>query len=333
MSALFSSILSEINAAGSIVITSHKGPDGDSIGCSVGLFNFLKKISSANISICHPDPAPSFLTWVPNSSAIIDFETNPETFKKTLLSSDLIFCLDYNASSRMGEEIQPILMEAKGKKVMIDHHLNPEAFCDVVFSDPEQCSTSQMIFELIDGLGKVDLIDEAIGQALYLGIMTDTGSFRYPSVSARTHEIVAQLIRKGVNHASIHEAVFDSNTIDRLQLRSQILAKNLELMKGYPVAILFATQEDMDQFNYQKGDTEGLVNVALSVEGVKVAVFFSEQSDKVKISFRSKGEYVVNELAANHFSGGGHKYASGGVSFLSLAETIQKFKDTVPNYF
>lgn len=333
MNTVFSTILSEINLANSIVITSHKGPDGDSIGCSIGLYNFLKKITKAEVTICHPDPAPTFLAWLPDADSIIDFETNPEAFSTKLENSDLIFCLDYNASSRMGDDIQPLLLGAKAKKIMIDHHMHPEDFCDVVYSDPEQCSTSQMIFELIDGTGQLALLDQQIGQALYLGIMTDTGSFRYPSVSSRTHEIVGQIIQCGVNHAHIHEAVYDSNTIDRLQLRSHILANNLELLKDFPVAILFATQADMDQFNYQKGDTEGLVNVALSVEGVKVAVFFSEQADKVKISFRSKGDYVVNELASSHFSGGGHKYASGGVSFLSLDETISNFKQVVPNFF
>jgi phosphoesterase RecJ-like protein len=332
MTNIFKQIVSEILAADHIVITSHKGPDGDSIGCSLGLYHFIKKLNR-RVVVCHPDVAPDFLRWMEGGDDIIAFENEPEKVKVELDSADLLFCLDYNSPDRVGKDMQDLLVSAQGKKIMIDHHPFPADFCDIVVSDTACCSTSQLIFELIDQSVNVEKLDNRIGTPLYLGIMTDTGSFRFPSVTARTHEVIATLLKAGVRHSDVHENVYDSNTLDRLQLRGYAVAEKFEKIPGFPVALISLTKEDLERFHYKKGDTEGLVNVALSIDGIKAAAFFMEREGEIKISFRSKGDYYVNELAMQHFSGGGHKYAAGGMSLESLNVTIERFKKLVPEYF
>jgi phosphoesterase RecJ-like protein len=326
------SIVEAILQAKKCVITSHKSPDGDSIGSSLALYHFIHALGK-EATICHPDEAPGFLKWMQGADQIHSFEIEPDFVVNELVAADLIFCLDYNSADRVGKDLQPILEQATAQKIMIDHHLNPSDLCSIVVSETSVCSTAQLIFELIDHSGKLSLLNETIAEAIYLGIMTDTGSFRFPSVQARTHEIAAQLIQVGLKHHQIHENVFDTNTLDRLRLRGYVLSECLEIMPGYPIAFIAVTDEDLQRFNYVKGDTEGLVNVALSIEGIKAAAFFSEKNGEVKISFRSKGAYEVNVLAHDHFEGGGHKYAAGGISYLPLNETIEKFKNVIPSYF
>ena len=326
-----SGIFQAITNANSIVITAHRSPDGDSIGSSMALYHLLKKWQK-NVTVVHPDPAPKFLHWVPNQEVIIDFENQAEKASELLLAADLIFCLDYNEPSRVGKDMQEVLVQSKAVKVMIDHHLHPADFCDFTLSETSACSTCELLFQWLKAIQKENEIDAVIGQCLYLGIMTDTGSFRFPSVSSGTHEIAAFLIEKGVKHFEIHEAVFDTNTIDRIRLKGYALSEKLVLIPGIPVAYASLSEGELNRFNYQKGDTEGLVNQILGIQGIKMAVFFAEKDGKVKISFRSKGEYVVNQLANDHFEGGGHAYASGGISFVSLDETIAKFVTNVKNY-
>lgn len=328
----YESIVEAIQQATKIVITSHKSPDGDSIGSSLALYHFIQALKKEAI-ICHPDEAPGFLKWMQGADQIHSYELAPEFVANALETADLIFCLDYNSADRVGKDMQPLLEAATGQKIMIDHHLNPSDLCSIVVSETSVCSTAQLIFELIDQSGHLDLLNETIAEAIYLGIMTDTGSFRFPSVQARTHEIAAKLIGAGLKHHLIHENVFDTNTLDRLRLRGYVMSERLEIMPDYPIAIISVTDEELQRFNHVKGDTEGLVNVALSIEGIKVAAFFSEKNGEVKISFRSKGAYEVNVLAHDHFDGGGHKYAAGGINYAPLLETVNKFKSVVPNYF
>lgn len=326
-----SGIFQAITNANSIVITAHRSPDGDSIGSSMALYHLLKKWQK-NVTVVHPDPAPEFLHWVPNQEVIVDFENQAEKATELLQAADLIFCLDYNEPSRVGKDMQEVLVQSNAVKVMIDHHLHPADFCDFTLSETSACSTCELLFQWLKAIQRENEIDETIGKCLYLGIMTDTGSFRFPSVSSGTHEIAAFLIEKGVKHFEIHEAVFDTNTIDRIRLKGYALSEKLVLIPGIPVAYASLSEEELNRFNYQKGDTEGLVNQILGIQGIKMAVFFAEKDEKVKISFRSKGEYVVNQLANDHFEGGGHAYASGGISFVSLDETIAKFVTNVKNY-
>lgn len=325
-------IVELIQRSDRIVITSHIAPDGDSIGSSLGLYYFIKNLNKS-AHICHPDPCPEFLNWAKKDIEVLDFENNEESVTELLDSADLIFCLDYNEPGRLGKQMGLLLSQSSATKVIIDHHLNPDDFAEVVVSEPSVCSTSQLIFELIAASDNLTLLDASVGTPLYLGIMTDTGSFRYSSVTARTHDILADLIRAGVDHTLVHESTFDNNRIDRLKLRAHIIAERLDIMADSNVAIISVTNKEQEHYNFVKGDTEGLVNVALSIEGIEVAAFFTEKMDAVKISLRSKGNIPVNDILSDHFEGGGHRNAAGGVSFLDLNTTIAKFKELVPKYF
>lgn len=325
-------IVELIHSSERIVITSHKSPDGDSIGSSLAMYHFIRALGKEPVA-CHPDAASLQLLWMNGAHDIQLFDFDQQKVTDLLNDADLIFCLDYNAPDRVGKDMGQILANTKGVKVMIDHHMHPADFCQVVISETSICSTCQLIFEVIDQSGSLHLINKHIGEAIYLGIMTDSGSFRFPSVQPRTHEIIAELMKAGVQPHEIHEKTFDTNTLDRLQLRSHAVANNLEVLSDYPVAIMWLTNQELERYNYQKGDTDGLVNVALSVQGVQVAVLFMEKDGLVKISFRSKGDYFVNVLAMEHFGGGGHKYASGGVSEESLLDTINRFKSLLSLFF
>lgn len=329
---IYQKIVDAISVADKIVITAHKSPDGDSIGSSVGMFRFIKKMGK-EVVICHPDKAPSFFNWIKEVQDIIVFEENPEIVKSKVNEADLLICLDYNHLSRVGEGMQVVLEEYKGKIILIDHHLHPAPITDLMLSETEICSTCQLVYEVITHSDKKNLLDAEIATPLYLGIVTDTGSFRFPSVDARTHQIVSEMIDLGVKHSAIHENTFDNNTVDRLKLRGYATSEKLEMLLDNKVALMSLTRDELNKFNYQKGDTEGLVNVALSIEGVKAAVLLTEQEGIIRMSFRGKGDYEVNIIAAEQFSGGGHKYAAGGSSTLSMKDTINKLKTEIPHYF
>ena len=327
---IVANIIEEIKKADKIVITSHRSPDGDSIGSSLGLKRFIAALGKKAV-ICHPDPCPNFIEWAKRDDTILNFEDEEETVRGYMKNADLIFSLDYNGTGRLGEAMGTILEESKAFKIMIDHHLDPENFADITISDPSVGSTSQLIFELIEDSGNLDLINARIVEPLYLGIVTDTGSFRFDSVDSRTHEIVSKMLTAGLNHTRVHELTFDGNRIDKLKLRGYAISEKLEIIPNYKVAILSLTDSELNRFNYVKGDTEGLVNIALSVEGVEVAAFFTEKDGKIKISFRSKG-LPVNTIASDHFGGGGHKFAAGGASDDSMEDTINRFKKVLPRY-
>lgn len=328
----YQQILAEIQNASNIIITSHKSADGDSVGCSLGLLHFIEKLGK-KATICHPDKAPEFLYWL-DSSPIVLFSDEPEKVTSAMQKADLIFCLDYNATSRIGPDMQLLLEEASCKKIMIDHHLNPEEFPSLMVSETNASSTSQLIVELIDQTGNLELLDEKIGTPLYLGILTDTGSFRFSSVLPRTHEILGKLLAGGVQHHLVHEKLSDNNTETRLRLQGYAMSQKLEILNDYKVAIISLSKEELAEWNYVKGDTDNLANQCLSIKGMKAAIVFTERDGIMKISFRSKGaENPVNILASENFNGGGHANASGGMSELSVEETLQKIKDLVPKYF
>ncbi|KYG71541.1 DHH family phosphoesterase [Roseivirga echinicomitans] len=329
---IYQQIEAEIKAASNIVITSHKSADGDSIGSSLGLLRFIQKLGKT-ARVCHPDPAPNFLYWLDTSGFLLMTE-QPEEVAAAFETADLVFCLDYNATNRIGPDMQALLEAVTCKTVMIDHHLNPEAFPTLTVSETTASSTSELIVELIEQSGNGALLDSEIGTPLYLGILTDTGSFRFPSTKPRTHEILAKLLGAGVEHHLVHEALSDNNTASRLRLQGYAMCEKLEIMEDYMVAIISLSKEELAKYNYQKGDTDNLANQALSIKGMKAAIVFTERDGIMKMSFRSKGvENPVNVLAAEHFNGGGHANASGGMSELSVTETVEKIKGLVPSYF
>lgn len=314
-----------------IIITSHRSPDGDSIGSSLSLYHFLKNLGVKS-TICHPDQMPYFLKWLNGAEDILTLEQHKDEVNNHFKQADLIFCLDYNDPSRVGK-LEELLRESSAKKIMIDHHQNPNTtFFDILFSDSNNSSTSQLIYEFIEAANKTDLIDEHVGTPMYCGIMTDTGSFRFPSTTAKTHLIIADLINKGVKNSTIHEKVFDTNTISKIKLTGYALSEKLTLIENDTIGYIALTQEELKKFNYKKGDTEGLVNQILSINGIKLACFMKEESGIIKMSFRSKGENYVNVMASENFSGGGHIYAAGGKYEGKIEDAIKKFVTVVPNY-
>lgn len=325
-------IVQSILTAENIVITSHRSPDGDSVGSSLGMLRFIRALGK-DAQVCHPDASPTFLNWLKAGDEIIDFDANQEQVSNVMNAADLIFCLDYNGAGRLGKEMGEVLLATDAKKIMIDHHPNPEEIFDISASHPEVCSTAQLIVELIVESGHADKLNQAIGTPLYLGIVTDTGSFRFSSVTPRTHQLIAMLLEHGVKQAEVHENSFDHNRLDQMKLRGYAIAEKLEVLEEYEFAIVSLTEEELNRFNYVKGDTEGLVNLALSIEGVSVAAMLTEKDGKIKMSFRSMGDIVVNTFAAEHFEGGGHMNAAGGVSFSSLEETMNKLKSLIPTHF
>ena len=320
-----------ISSAKNIVITAHKSPDGDSIGSSLGLFHYLKQLNTS-VSICHPDKAPHFLHWMPGYENILSQDESGQEVNEKLATADLVFCLDYNSSSRIGQ-MEKNLLESSAARVMIDHHRDPDlSFFNISFSDISSCSTAQLIFEIIEASGHLDLINADCGTALYTGIVTDTGSFRFSSTLPKTHLIAAELLKRGVKNADVHENLFDANSLDKIKLVSYALLEKLVVNTEYKTAYISLTAEEQERFNATKGDTEGLVNMALGVEGVKMAVFFKESDGIIKMSFRSKGVIPVSDMAKNDFSGGGHLNASGGKFVGNIDAAIQKFVTILPKF-
>jgi phosphoesterase RecJ-like protein len=317
-----------ISRAKSIVIVSHKSPDGDSVGSSMALYYYLKNAKiNATVSVCHPDQAPGFIRWADSENIILNFEHHLDKVQDEIRNADLVICLDFNDLSRVGAEMEKVLLTCSAPKIMIDHHLKPnlEQF-DLCFSFPDRSSTCELLMELMLLLFGKTCIDPVVGERLYLGIVTDTGSFRFNSVRERTHELAAMLLNIGVNHTQVHESTFDDNTLERLQLRSFILSQCLEVWSVLNTAVLYLTQENATRYRMQKGDTEGLVNVALSIQGIDRAAFFKEEDGHVRISFRSKSNVDVNEIASNYYNGGGHRQAAGGRFEGSLREAVDEFK-------
>ena len=312
-----------------VVIITHYNPDGDAIGSSLGLKHFLKELGLEPIVIV-PNDFPKFLKWMPEAKKTIIADYKRKMASDAIKDADVIFCLDFNAHNRIGI-VGDWLANATAKKILIDHHQQPEDF-DFVYSDVTIPATCQMIYHFIEALGKEDLVNQNIAECLYTGIMTDTGGFRFRSTSATTHRIVANLIEKGADPAMITSNTWDTNTVSRLHLLSLILGR-IELVKDGKVAILYLKRDELKEFGFEKGDTEGFVNYGLSIAGTKMSAFFMEDlyEDFIKISFRSKDDVDTNAFARAHFHGGGHINASGGKYFKNIYETIEDFKSKIEN--
>ncbi len=313
-----------------IVITTHLNPDGDAIGSSLGLYNFLL-LQKHKVTVITPNDFPDFLRWMHGSKEIIPYDTNTKKCDKLIAAADIIFCLDFNSLTRI-DKMEAAVNAAKGYKVLVDHHLQPQSFPDLSFSDTSACSTCQLIYELIEGMGEKSKLNSAIANCLYTGIMTDTGSFRFDSTTAQTHRIIAELIDAGALKTFIHEQVYDTHSEGRMKLLGHCLAHKLTVLHEYKTAFISLSAEEMERFHYKKGDTEGFVNYALSISDICFAAFFAERDGIIKISFRSKGNFDVNTFARENFKGGGHFNAAGAHSDLSLDETLLKFVALLPQY-
>ncbi|PCJ23593.1 MAG: phosphoesterase [Flavobacteriales bacterium] len=316
-----------LNNSKSIVITTHKSPDGDAIGSSLALYHFLKK-KGKEVSVIVPDAFPEFLKWMDGSSTIIHYDTNSEEAEKMITAADLIFSLDYNGLGRIGNLSNP-LKDASAIKIVIDHHQDPQEFADHYIVDVECCSTSQLIYELIENLGELEKLDKVIGACIYCGIMTDTGSFRFPSTTSKTHQIIAHLIEIGVEGSKIHQDVYDNYSEQRLRLLGYALTEKMKVFPMHNAAYISLSQKELKKFSFKKGDTEGLVNYLLSINGIKFAVLLTEKEDNISLSFRSKDDFHVNKIANHHFNGGGHIYAAGGMLETTLEEAIKKVEAVI----
>lgn len=318
-----------IQQSGSIVITSHKSPDGDAVGSSLALYHLMKALGKENVHVILPDAAPDFLQWVQGYGDIIFFDQNETEATDLINAADLVFCADYNLLTRTGEKMGAVMKAAARPSILIDHHQQPEDFPIVLYSDTSACSTCEMVFRFTDQCGWRKRISLAMAEAIYLGIMTDSGSFRFPSVSPETHEIVAYLMEQGLDHARIHREVYDTNLLDRLKLVGYALSEKLEVIEEAATAIIWLTNEELLRFKHRQGDTEGLVNQALSIKGVKMAVFLREGNNEVKLSFRSKNTFDVNQFARKGWNGGGHKNAAGGSTAESILDALKRLKEEV----
>jgi len=314
----------ELQSAEHIVVTAHRSPDGDAVGSVLGLVNHLKS-KGIRATPIFPDRFPSNLNWMPGTDEVHIHDESAVEVEGLLQRAEIIVCLDFNGPSRTGG-MEQALRDSPAKKWVIDHHQNPEQFPDRLFSDPACGSTCELIFDLILGWGQVAEITQDTAACIYTGIMTDTGSFRFPSVTVHTHEVLGWLLATGMNHALVHEQTFDQQSIDQVQLHGFAMSERLKVWPDAGLAMISLAHGDLERFHYQPGDTEGLVNRALGLAGVRAAIFAKESKDGViKLSFRSVGDINVRDIAAAHFDGGGHVNAAGGIYSTGTLEALQEF--------
>jgi len=312
------------------LIIPHKNPDADALGSSMALYCFLIK-KGLRSKVILPNSPPDYLKWMIEGHDVISYENNPEKTREYLSKVQIIFALDFNSLKRIGmlnKEIKNI----KVPIIMIDHHESPEKFSNLYLSKPEIGSTCEIIYNVIK-LIDYKLIDKEIATYIYSGILTDTGSFRYPLTSSDTHDIISELFNKGIKHTKIHERIYDNFSFDRSHLLAHAL-KKLKRIDKLGVVYTILSKKNLSKYNFKRGDTEGFVNFGLRIKGVIFSAIFIEDSSEgiIKISFRSKDKIDVNKFAKKYFNGGGHKNASGGFSKKSLLETEKKFIFSVKNF-
>ena len=313
-----------------IVIIPHRNPDGDALGSALALKHFLEA-KKHKVNIVSPNDYPTFLKWLPGESDIIKFSKKPSIARDKINNAELIFGLDFNSLSRI-QDLSEIVKKTNVDKIMIDHHESPEFFANLNYSDPSMSSTCEMVYNIINASDS-KLLDKKIACCLYTGIMTDTGSFRYPSTTSKTHQVVSHLLSLGANSSEIHQKIFDSSSMSRIKLLG-ISLSNLVKIPDLPVVYITLSKQELVLCDFKKGDTEGFVNYGLSLKGVNFSCMMieNENEGKIKMSFRSQGNFSVDNFARNYFNGGGHLNAAGGVSTESMDKTIIRFKNALKNH-
>jgi len=326
----FTKITGYLSVPRKILITSHTNPDGDAIGASLALYGYLR-MKNHPVRIMTPDPYPNFLAWMPWREEIMVFTREKERCLEAIEEAEVIFSVDYNSLERLSGASEAA-KASKAVKILIDHHKLPANQFDMMISKVAVSSTAELVYEFIAASGDKDLINKEIAECIYVGITTDTGSYSYSCNHVRTYEIVADLYKKGIDGEHIHRLVYDTYSESRLRLLGYALSQKLVVLPEYHTAYISLTSEELDRFNYEVGDTEGVVNYALSIDGINLAALFSERDNAIRASFRSKGSFKVDALARDHFNGGGHVNASGANSYVSMEETIEKFRALLPLY-
>ncbi len=312
-----------------VAIVSHYNPDGDAIGSSLGLMHVLRSLGHT-VSAVMPNTPADFLDWMPGRKELLCFDRSPDATLSTIRTSDVVFCLDFNRLDRIGGLEETVRNAAV--KVLIDHHQEPDTFAEATFSDTTASSTCQMVFDIVAALGHVDHIRKVAATCLYTGMVTDSGSFRFRSTTPHTMRVAALLMERGVAIDSVHGALADTNTVDRLQLLGFALSERMTALPQHRTIIIGLNKEDLLRYNYKVGDTEGFVNYGLSVKGTRLAAFFVERPELVKISMRSKGDLPVDRFLKEHFNGGGHANAAGGHTTEPLQVAVERFMRLLPSF-
>jgi len=301
----------------------HINPDGDSVGAQLALYHYFKA-NGKNVSLLAPNNLQEFLKWMDGAGQIEVFIKDRKKGRMMIEGADLIIMLDFNQSGRLGEA-EDYVVASKTKKVVIDHHLNPENFADLIISDPTKCSTSELVHEVICEINGAKFMNRSYAEALYVGIITDTGNFEHGSYSSRTFRIVADLLDTGIEKEKIINLIYNNFSSDRIRLQGFALNQRMVVMPEYKTAYIYLSKNDLKEYNHVKGDTEGFVNMPLSIKGINFSALFIEKDNFIKLSFRSKGQFPSNEFASLYFSGGGHLNASGGEFSDTLDNTITYF--------
>ncbi len=327
---LITKVKKAIDGVDKILIVAHVGPDGDAMGSTLALWHYLMTIEKEPVVIV-PTAFPTFFNWMPGAEQVLIYEDSKEKADELFGEAELIFTLDFNTPSRMAKMADAVLA-SPADKILVDHHLHPADFAKVAVSYPQISSTSELIFRLICRMGDFSKINLACAECIYTGMMTDTGGFTYNSNSQEIYIIIAELIKLGVDKDDLYRKVFNTYSADRLRLMGFCLYEKMKIYPEYRAALITISSDELKQFGFVNGDAEGFVNIPLSVQGVDFSVFMREDTDKIKISLRSQGTFPANKVATDLFNGGGHLNAAGGESYLSLAETQQKFEDALPNY-
>jgi bifunctional oligoribonuclease and PAP phosphatase NrnA len=326
----FAKVRDLLSVPGKIILTSHTNPDGDAIGSGLALYLYLKQ-KNHKVRFIVPDAFPSFLAWLPSQEDILVFTGEEQQCLDAIRDADVLFSVDYNSLDRLGKAAGAA-RASKAVKVLFDHHKKPSGDYDFLISIVRTSSTAELVYEFICACGDANLITREIAECIYTGITTDTGSFSYSCNYVRTYEIVADLFARGIDGEHIHRLVYDTYSENRLRLLGYALSEKLVVLPEYHTAFISLTKEDLDRFDYQVGDTEGVVNYALSISGINLAALFSERDGVIRASFRSKGSFKVDSLARDHYDGGGHPNAAGAYSYDSMEVTIEKFRSLLPSY-
>ncbi|WP_018615568.1 DHH family phosphoesterase [Segetibacter koreensis] len=314
-----------------VVITTHQKPDGDAMGSSLALYHFLTDLGHS-VTVISPTNWAGFLKWMPGANMVVDFDFSKEVATKLLQESELLFCLDFNILHRT-KNMEAVLADLSCTKVLIDHHEQPqEDYFTYGVSNTAKSSTCEMVFDFIVESGFGEKINATIAECLYTGVMTDTGSFRFPSTTANVHRMVARLKDTGFNHTLAHENIYDSFLENRIRFIGYCLLNRMEVLYEYNTAIMSISKNDLLRFYIKTGDTEGLVNQLLTIQGIRLGALVIDRDEERKWSFRSKGDFDVNTFARTHFEGGGHFNAAGGRSSDSLDATVWKFKKVIKQY-
>ena len=313
-----------IAASHRIVICCHKSPDGDAIGSSLGWFYYLQSLGK-NSTICVPDMIPDAISWLPGTEEIIRYDKQPEAVKAAFTNADLVFCLDFNGASRL-DEMEPVLTSYQGKKVMIDHHLDPFMSVDLLISHPHMSSTSELIFRIVWQLDGFTQMGNQWAACIYCGMMTDTGGFVYNSNEPVIYLIISELLTKNIDKDKIYRKVFNNYSTNSIRFRGHIMDKKLRVFENLHASYYCVTRKEMEQYHFIKGDLEGLVNEPLRIRGLKFSISLREDTEvknRVLVSLRSVDDFPCNEVAAKFFNGGGHLNASGGKLMTTIEEAEQ----------